>query len=120
VILVRGDASALEAYWVMRGDAVGYMPGFRAFVGGNLHRDDAVLPVEGAPEGPERTMRACALREVFEETGVLLGVDDPGPAERVARARERLLARGKSSFRRLRASTAGDSVQTCSSLRAAG
>jgi len=92
VILVRGEGAAVEAYWVLRGDTVGYMPGFRAFVGGNLHRDDATLLIEGAPDGPERTMRACALREVFEETGVLLGVASPGPPERVATARARLLA----------------------------
>jgi glyoxylase-like metal-dependent hydrolase (beta-lactamase superfamily II)/8-oxo-dGTP pyrophosphatase MutT (NUDIX family) len=92
VVLIRGHGPHLEAYWVKRSDAVTYMPGFRAFVGGTLSRDDEALPVQGAPEGPERAMRACALREVFEEAGILVGVADPGEPERVARARTRLLA----------------------------
>ncbi|HYM79975.1 MAG TPA: MBL fold metallo-hydrolase [Candidatus Limnocylindria bacterium] len=92
VVFVRGHGDALEAYWVKRSDAVEFMPGFRAFVGGAVAREDEALEIEGVAAGPERVMRACAIREAFEETGVLIGVVDPGPPERVAAARERLLA----------------------------
>lgn len=92
VLLVRGEGDALETFWVRRSDAVSYMPGFRAFVGGTVDPEDADLPIDGASAGPERELMACALREAFEEAGVLVGVEEPGSPEDVARARERLLA----------------------------
>ena len=91
VLLVRGQGDALETFWVRRSDAVSYMPGFRAFVGGTVDPQDTELPIEEAPEGPQRELMACAIREAFEEAGVLVGVEEPGPAERVAEARQRLL-----------------------------
>jgi glyoxylase-like metal-dependent hydrolase (beta-lactamase superfamily II)/8-oxo-dGTP pyrophosphatase MutT (NUDIX family) len=90
--MIRGHGADLEVYWVKRSDAVTHMPGFRAYVGGTLLKDDEALPMEGAPEGPERTMRACAFREVFEETGVLIGVANPGLDDVVGAARTQLLA----------------------------
>ena len=72
VVLLRGHGDALETYWVKRSDAVRYMPGLRAFPGGTANAEDADLEVEGIAPGPERVARACAIREVFEETGVLL------------------------------------------------
>jgi hypothetical protein len=42
-VLVRGEGEALETYWALRGDAVGYMPGFRAFVGGKVDAADGEL-----------------------------------------------------------------------------
>jgi glyoxylase-like metal-dependent hydrolase (beta-lactamase superfamily II)/8-oxo-dGTP pyrophosphatase MutT (NUDIX family) len=97
VLLVRGPSEALETFWVRRSDLVSYMPGFRSFVGGTVNPEDAELEIEGAPEGPERVILACAFREAFEETGVLLGVADPGPFERLAEPRRRLLA-GEATF----------------------
>src|SRR5690349_15025121 len=72
VIFVRGAGESLETYWVKRSDRVSYMPGFEAFLGGKVNPEDVELEVAGAPEGAERVMRACALREAFEEAGVLL------------------------------------------------
>jgi 8-oxo-dGTP pyrophosphatase MutT (NUDIX family) len=69
-VLVRGEGEALETYWALRGDAVGYMPGFRAFVGGKVDADDGELAIAGAGDDAERTLMACAIREAFEETGV--------------------------------------------------
>jgi glyoxylase-like metal-dependent hydrolase (beta-lactamase superfamily II)/8-oxo-dGTP pyrophosphatase MutT (NUDIX family) len=97
VLLVRGHGDALETFWVRRSDAVSYMPGFRAFVGGTVDPDDADLPVDGVPDAARRELVACALREAFEEAGVLVGVADAGPAERLAEARRRLLA-GETRF----------------------
>src|SRR5437867_3869865 len=97
VVLVRGEGDALEAFWARRSDAVSYMPGFRSFVGGTVDPEDATLPIDGAPAGAERTLLACALREAFEEAGVLVGVDEPGPAAAIAEARRRLLA-GEATF----------------------
>ncbi|MEK7329784.1 MAG: MBL fold metallo-hydrolase, partial [Candidatus Eisenbacteria bacterium] len=97
MLLVRGHGDVLQTFWVRRSDSVRYMPGFRSFVGGTVNPEDAELPIEGAPSGPERELMACALREAFEEAGVLVGVDQPGPPERVAEARRRLLA-GEATF----------------------
>jgi glyoxylase-like metal-dependent hydrolase (beta-lactamase superfamily II)/8-oxo-dGTP pyrophosphatase MutT (NUDIX family) len=80
VVLLRGHGDALETYWVKRSDAVRYMPGFRAFPGGTANTEDAELEVDGLEPGPERIARACAIREAFEETGVLLA-DRPNAAD---------------------------------------
>ena len=73
VVLLRGSGESLATYWVLRSDAVRYMPGFRAFPGGTANPEDASLEIAGLAPGPERTARACAIREAFEETGVMLG-----------------------------------------------
>ena len=94
VLLVRGHGETLETFWVRRSDAVSYMPGFRAFVGGTVDPADAELPLEGEPDATRRELMACALREAFEEAGVLVGVDGAGPPERLDAARRRLLEGG--------------------------
>jgi glyoxylase-like metal-dependent hydrolase (beta-lactamase superfamily II)/8-oxo-dGTP pyrophosphatase MutT (NUDIX family) len=96
IVLVRGHGAELETYWVRRSDAVAYMPGFEAFVGGTASAEDAELPVEGAVDDRERTLMACAIREAFEETGVLVALAAQ-PAGDVAESRRRLLA-GEAAF----------------------
>jgi glyoxylase-like metal-dependent hydrolase (beta-lactamase superfamily II)/8-oxo-dGTP pyrophosphatase MutT (NUDIX family) len=102
VVLVRGHGGALETFWVRRSDVLSYMPGFRAFVGGTVDPEDAALPLEGVPDAARRELMACALREAFEEAGVLVGVADAGPPARLAEARRRLLA-GEATFTALAA-----------------
>ena len=92
VLLVRGHGEQLETFWVRRSDAVSYMPGFRAFVGGTVDAEDAELPIEGPVDPARRELMACALREAFEEAGVLVGVSDAGTREQLAEARRRLLS----------------------------
>jgi glyoxylase-like metal-dependent hydrolase (beta-lactamase superfamily II)/8-oxo-dGTP pyrophosphatase MutT (NUDIX family) len=78
-----------EVYWVKRGEALAFMGGWHAFPGGGLSRSDAEIPVlppsapapeaSGAP-APELDaapdlapgILVCAIRELFEETGILL------------------------------------------------
>jgi glyoxylase-like metal-dependent hydrolase (beta-lactamase superfamily II)/8-oxo-dGTP pyrophosphatase MutT (NUDIX family) len=83
----------VEVYWVRRSESVPFMPGWHAFPGGNVARGDAELPVRGAPKGPfggpaipsasrlegeggepdlVPGVVAAALRELWEETGLLL------------------------------------------------
>lgn len=97
VVLVRGEGDALETFLARRGDAVGYMPGFLAFVGGKVDADDAVLPLEDVADPVMRPLVACAIREAFEETGVLVALDGPARREGLAGARTRLLA-GEARF----------------------
>lgn len=88
VVLIRGDGARLETFWVLRSDLVSVQPGFRAFIGGKVDAGDAELPMDGVPELAdatpeaqlfERAARACAIRETFEETGVLLGLAGAAP-----------------------------------------
>lgn len=76
------------------------MGGWHAFPGGKLSGGDEAVPCSGRVDGHEAYQRsgqsvahvACALRELFEEVGVLVVRGTlPEPAELV-RARERLLA----------------------------
>jgi 8-oxo-dGTP pyrophosphatase MutT (NUDIX family) len=97
VVLVRGHGRDLEAFWVRRSDAVTFMPGFEAFIGGSADPDDRELPIEGATDPHDRMLRACALREAFEEAGVLGGLGTPTPLGNLAEARRRLLA-GEATF----------------------
>src|ERR1700676_1424754 len=107
-----GGASGIEVFWVKRGEALPFMGGWHAFPGGGLSRSDAEIAVippaalaEPAPPGRPQSaaaddlppgILACAIRELFEETGILLarpaaGMEAaPDPAQ-VAEARRALL-----------------------------
>lgn len=102
VVLLRGHGHDLETWWVRRSDAVSVMPGFDSFLGGTIEPADADLPIEGLADESERVLRACAIREAFEEAGVLIGLEGPvrGPLERLLEARRSLLA-GAIAFPRL-------------------
>jgi glyoxylase-like metal-dependent hydrolase (beta-lactamase superfamily II)/8-oxo-dGTP pyrophosphatase MutT (NUDIX family) len=102
VVLLRGHGADLETWWVRRSDAVSVMPGFDSFLGGTVEPVDAELPIEGVADEGERVLRACAIREAFEEAGVLIGLAGPAtcPPERLLEARGNLLA-GVVTFPRL-------------------
>jgi glyoxylase-like metal-dependent hydrolase (beta-lactamase superfamily II)/8-oxo-dGTP pyrophosphatase MutT (NUDIX family) len=92
VVLVRGAGEMLETFWVRRGDAVGFMPGFRSFIGGKVDAEDAGLEIAGIDDESERMLKACAIREAFEEAGVLVALDGHARLEGAETARARLLA----------------------------
>jgi glyoxylase-like metal-dependent hydrolase (beta-lactamase superfamily II)/8-oxo-dGTP pyrophosphatase MutT (NUDIX family) len=70
IILLRHRTNP-EVFWVKRSPKLKFMGGFHAFPGGQLDKEDSAIKVIGS-EGDEAVMRACAVREFFEETGVLL------------------------------------------------
>ncbi|HZY01960.1 MAG TPA: MBL fold metallo-hydrolase [Anaeromyxobacteraceae bacterium] len=92
VILWRQGPADREVFWVRRGEALSFAGGFYAFPGGRLDLSDLAVPVPGL-EGEAAALVACACRELFEETGVLLarGAARLGRAEREA-ARRAVLA----------------------------
>jgi ribonuclease/clavin/mitogillin len=75
-LLVR-RSQPQEVFVVQRARSLRFFGGFLAFPGGKVHDTDALVPVTGAIGGsgdPEsqRVRRVAAVRELFEETGVLL------------------------------------------------
>ena len=97
VVLVRGEGAALETFWAQRGEDVGFMPGFRSFIGGKVDAEDAELEIAGEPDASERMLKACAIREAFEEAGVLVALDGAARADGLGAARKALLA-GQAKF----------------------
>ncbi len=83
-----------EILVVERSRSLAFAGGMIAFPGGRIEAADAALARRLAPELPlaEGTARVAALRETFEETGLLCALrDDPNPAE-LDQARSELLA----------------------------
>jgi ribonuclease/clavin/mitogillin len=85
VMLVRGEREGLEVYFVRRSQKLRFFGGSWAFPGGVVDESDSALksrmPDLGSayrdygvqPGDPDLgTLLVCALRELFEETGVLL------------------------------------------------
>lgn len=83
VILLRDGASGVEAWLLRRVPEMDFAAGMTVFPGGRVDEADALLPWAGRPaswfadrfgcEEPEaRALVGAAVREVFEETGVML------------------------------------------------
>lgn len=71
VVLLRHSETP-EVYLVKRAKHLAFMGGVHAFPGGQKDDCDAHLPVTGACDAEHAAMVACAARELFEETGVLI------------------------------------------------
>jgi 8-oxo-dGTP pyrophosphatase MutT (NUDIX family) len=102
-VLIRDGAAAPELLLLKRHRAAGFVPGAYVFPGGRVDdadADPALLDVLGpVPRGADAAYWVAAVREVFEETGVLLAHSADGAACRdasadpaLARWRESLLA----------------------------
>jgi endoribonuclease LACTB2 len=91
VVLFRDGPRGREVVLVRRGKDLRFAGGWHAFPGGRVDPADARVAVAGA-SGEEAALVACAVREVFEETGVLLARGAEGvPADERAPARRALL-----------------------------
>ncbi|GEJ57583.1 hypothetical protein AMYX_23240 [Anaeromyxobacter diazotrophicus] len=75
----------------MKRGALRFAGGFQAFPGGRLDPEDARVAVPGFA-GEAAALRACAAREIFEETGVLLARGPALHAEARAEGRRSILA----------------------------
>lgn len=121
VIPWRQGANGVEVYWVRRSPELAFMGGWHAFPGGGMSRRDAGVHVAGEPGGQapdgwtaplpglDESAReqlgpdlppgilACALRELFEEIGILPVTSESDlPAEDVlAGAQQSLLNKDK-------------------------
>jgi 8-oxo-dGTP pyrophosphatase MutT (NUDIX family) len=112
ILLVRDGARGMEVFMVQRHHQIDFATGAMVFPGGKVDEADAdpalATRVHGAPGDAERAIQVAAIRETFEEAGVLLarprGAREivPGPrlAEIEARHRKPLQA-GERSLREL-------------------
>lgn len=74
------DAAALillshdrrKVLWARRNPELRFLGGFHGFTGGKLDPADSLCEVRNERDSRMRALIACAVREAFEETGVLL------------------------------------------------
>ncbi len=112
ILLVRDGARGLEVFMVQRHHQIDFATGAMVFPGGKVDEADAdpalAALVDGAASAEERAIRVAAIRETFEEAGVLLArprgarelVSAARLAELEARHRKALQA-GERSMREL-------------------
>lgn len=92
VLLVRRAPAGPQVLMGMRGAAAAFMPSKYVFPGGAVDADDANVPfaaplspacaarlADRAPEGLAGALAAAAVRELWEETGLMLGAPGVWP-----------------------------------------
>ncbi|MBI4851713.1 MAG: MBL fold metallo-hydrolase [Acidobacteria bacterium] len=98
VVLLRSSKDP-NIYWVKRADSLVFMPGVNAFPGGQRDTSDGEIPVLNAESPEAAQMVVCAVRELFEETGVLIAkAVEHADREQLANLRQELL-KGNRSFK---------------------
>jgi len=70
VILVSRDGNRI--LWAKRNPALKFLGGFHSFTGGKVEPDDNECDVRNEADHESSALIACAVRETFEEAGVLL------------------------------------------------
>jgi 8-oxo-dGTP pyrophosphatase MutT (NUDIX family) len=92
VIVLRDAETRPSVLMGQRGAGAAFMPSRFVFPGGALDAGDAAVPLaatvaepcasrleEAAPAGIANALAACAIRELWEETGLVLGVPGRWP-----------------------------------------
>lgn len=82
--------------WVHRSEVNPFLGGFHSFPGGRLAKEDG--PADGGPAARELAMIRCAVRETFEETGLLIGVRGEAPDPDIQRHLRQQVLDGKAEF----------------------
>lgn len=81
-VLMRNAGDGVEVLLLRRSRTAGFVPGAYVFPGGRVDEADAdpavFVNVPDPPTEPAPEFWAAALREVFEETGVLLASNEAG------------------------------------------
>jgi 8-oxo-dGTP pyrophosphatase MutT (NUDIX family) len=76
VIVARPTEDGVEVLALRRASSSRFAPGFVVFPGGVMEEEDAALATRLFGDRQEAA-RACALRELYEEAGVLLTASGP-------------------------------------------
>lgn len=70
VVLTRGAGDSFKVCWEQRDRDAAFLGGYHAFIGGRVEQAD--LSLLRTSDHADAYTRACAIRELFEETGILL------------------------------------------------
>jgi 8-oxo-dGTP pyrophosphatase MutT (NUDIX family) len=77
-VLIRDGATEPEVLLLKRHRSSGFVPGAYVFPGGRVDAADADVPWPGGTSEPPGEYWIAAVREIFEETGVLLARTEAG------------------------------------------
>ena len=72
ILLLRDGPAGLETFMVVRHHQIDFASGALVFPGGRMEAEDAELGGRIAPADPLAPFKVAAIREAFEECGVLL------------------------------------------------
>ncbi len=98
VILLRRDATGdWRFFWARRAEATPFLGGYHAFLGGRRDPEDSRIPVRHATDAEHAAQCVCAVREVFEEAGIVLAESRLTETETRLAARADLMA-GRVTF----------------------
>lgn len=70
VVLI--DAAGDKVLWAQRNPSLAFLGGYHAFAGGKLETSDSLVRIENCSDAELGKFISCAVREAFEEIGVLL------------------------------------------------
>lgn len=102
VLLLRGEGRGLEVYLGERSTELRFFGGYHALPGGVRGPED-----DEDGQTDEDALRRCAVRELFEETGVLLLTGARPAADERSSIRRALLDGEQTPWRELRTAAAG-------------
>ncbi len=66
------DQTLEKVLWIQRNPALKFLGGWHAFPGGKTEMSDAEIEIENCADEDLKKFIVCAVRELFEETGILL------------------------------------------------
>ncbi len=89
--IILDDARRDELLLVRRSDKLRFMGGYHAFPGGSIHDAEGAAHITGAEDAETAAAIHALVREVFEETGLLLGVERAPSADILRQARRAVL-----------------------------
>jgi 8-oxo-dGTP pyrophosphatase MutT (NUDIX family) len=91
ILIVRDGAAGMEVFMVKRHHQIDFVAGALVFPGGKVHAGDREAALSGHMDGAEdwspemRAIGAAAIREAFEESGILFARDVTGEFVSTAR-----------------------------------
>jgi 8-oxo-dGTP pyrophosphatase MutT (NUDIX family) len=88
LLLLRDGTAGIEVFMVARSPLLNFSSGMLVFPGGKIDPQDHHAEWAGLCDGPTDPRRVGALREMFEETGVLLAHGADGAPLRPERAHD--------------------------------
>jgi len=100
-IILLKDRADPKVFWVKRSPKLSFMGGFHTFPGGQLDKDDHTITVTGSDLPESSRMRVCAIREMFEEAGVLVARGSEHLSAESLQLKRRDLENGLKSFKQI-------------------